>query len=59
MEMKSIMKGIGIGMAVGGASAYVKGMMRGSGVKKMAKKKMSVAMKAADGLMNDMKYMFR
>ena len=59
MEMKSIMKGIGIGMAVGGASAYVKGMVRGSGVKKMAKKKMSVAMKAADGLMNDMKYMFR
>lgn len=59
MEMKSIVKGVGIGMAVGGASAYMKGMMKGSGMKRMAKKKMNVAMKAADSLINDMKYMFR
>lgn len=59
MEMKSIMKGIGLGMAVGGASAYVRGMMRGSGVRRMAKKKMNIAMKAADGFMHDMKYLFR
>lgn len=59
MEMKSIVKGVGIGMAVGGASAYMKGMMKGSGMKRMAKKKMNVAVKAADSLINDMKYMFR
>lgn len=59
MEMKSIVKGVGIGMAVGGASAYMKGMMKGSGMRRMAKKKMNVAMKAADSLINDMKYMFR
>ena len=59
MEMKGIMKGIGIGMAVGGATAYVRGMVRGSGVKRMAKKKMNTAMKLADGLIGDMKYMFR
>ena len=59
MKMKGIMKGIGIGMAVGGASAYIRGMMRGSGMRKMTKKKMNSAMKVADGLMGDMKYMFR
>lgn len=59
MEMKGIIKGIGIGMAVGGASAYVRGMMRGSGMKKIAKKKINGAMKLADGLIGDMKYMFR
>lgn len=59
MEMKSIVKGIGIGMAVGGASAYMRGMMKGSGMKKMARKKASMIMKAADTLMGDMKYMFK
>lgn len=59
MEMKSIIKGVGIGMAVGGASAYVKGMAKGSGMKRMAKKKVGVAIKAAEDLMQDMKYMFK
>ena len=59
MEMKSIAKGIGIGMAVGGASAYLRGMMKGSGMKKMARKRARTIMKAADDLMGDMKYMFK
>ena len=59
MEMKSIIKGVGIGMAVGGASAYVKGVMRGNGMKKMARKKAKTVLKAAEDLMGDMKYMFR
>lgn len=57
--MKSIAKGIGIGMAIGGATAYFKGMMNGSGMKKMARKKSKAIMKAADGLLGDMKYMFK
>lgn len=59
MEMKSIAKGIGIGMAVGGVSAYLRGMMKGCGMKKMARKKATMIMKAADNLMGDMKYMFK
>lgn len=57
--MKSIAKGIGIGMAIGGATAYLKGMMTGSGMKKMARKKSKAMMKAANDLMGDMKYMFK
>lgn len=56
---KSIVKGIGIGMAIGGTTAYLKGMMTGSGMKKMARKKTKTIMKAAGDLMGDMKYMFR
>ncbi len=57
--MKSIAKGIGIGMVIGGTTAYLRGMMTGSGMKKMARKKSKAIMKAADGLLGDMKYMFK
>lgn len=57
--MKSIIKGIGIGMAVGGGAAYLKGMMAGSGMKKMARKKRKLMMKAAGDIIGDMKYMFK
>ncbi len=57
--MKSIMTGIGIGVAVGGASAYLKGAMAGSGMKRMARKKVQKAMKNMEGLVGDMKYMFK
>ena len=57
--MNSIMKGISIGMAVGGTAAYLKGMAAGSGVKKMAKKKRKAMMKVADDIIGDMKYMFK
>ncbi len=59
MEMKSIMKGVGIGMAVGGAGAYMKGMMNGSGMKRSARKSMNKAMKNIEGFVGDMKYMFK
>lgn len=57
--MKEIIKGISIGMAVGGTMAYVKGMMAGSGMKRMARKKTKAMIKAAGDLMGDMKYMFK
>lgn len=57
--MKGIMKGIGIGMAVGGTVAYLKGMAAGNGMKRMARKRTKAVMKAIDGLAGDMKYMFR
>ena len=57
--MKSIIKGIGIGMAVGGAAAYLKGMSAGCGMKRMARKRTKAVMKVIDGIAGDMKYMFR
>lgn len=57
--MKSIMTGMGIGMAVGGASAYIKGAMTGSGMKRRAKKTAHKAMKSMEELMGDVKYMFK
>jgi len=53
--MKGIMKGVGIGMAVGGAAAYFKGMMAGESFKKMARKKTKAISKA----IGDMGYMFK
>ncbi len=47
----SIMKGVGVGMLVGGATAVIGGMMKGS--KKMNFKKMAnKAMKTANDLMD-------
>ncbi|MBQ7294797.1 MAG: hypothetical protein IJW86_01240 [Clostridia bacterium] len=57
--MKSIMTGVGIGMAVGGASAYLKGAMAGSGMKRKARKKAQRAIKSMEGLVGDVKYMFK
>lgn len=59
MKVKSIASGIGIGMAIGGASAYMKGMMAGSGMKRAARKKTKALMKNASCLAGDLKYMFR
>ncbi len=57
--MKSIMTGIGVGMAVGGASAYLKGAMAGSGMKRKAKKTAQKAIKNIEGIVGDVKYMFK
>ncbi len=57
--MKSIMTGIGVGMAVGGATAYLKGAMAGSGMKRKAKKTAQKAIKSMEGIMGDVKYMFK
>ncbi|MBQ8504602.1 MAG: hypothetical protein IJ491_10060 [Clostridia bacterium] len=59
MEMKSIMRGVGIGMAVGGAGAYLKGAMAGSGMKRSARKKANKAMKSLEGFIGDVRYMFK
>lgn len=57
--MKTMMTGIGVGMAVGGAAAYIKGAMAGSGMKRKAKKTAHKAMKNMEELMGDVKYMFK
>ena len=59
MKKNSLMTGIGIGMAVGGAAAFVKGAFAGSGMKRSVKKNMNKAMKTAEGLISDIGYMFR
>lgn len=55
MKMKSIWTGIGIGMAVGGATAYMKGAMMGSG----AKRSMKRTIKNVEGIVGDIRYMFK
>ena len=57
--MKNIATGIGIGVAVGGASAYLKGAMDGTGMKRKARKKANKAMKSVEGFIGDMRYMFK
>ena len=57
--MKSVMTGIGIVMAVGGATAYLKGAMAGSMMRRSAKKTVRKAMKNMENIMGDVKYMFR
>ncbi len=59
MKMKGIMTGIGIGMAVGGATAFVKGAMTGSSMKKAYKKKANKAIKAMENMLDDVHYMFK
>ena len=59
MKTKSIMTGVGIGMAVGGATAYLKGAMAGTRMTKNMGKRMKKAMKSVEGIMGDMKYMFK
>jgi hypothetical protein len=57
--MKSIMTGVGIGMAVGGATAYLKSAMAGSMMRRSAKKTARKAMKSMESIMGDVKYIFR
>ncbi len=59
MKKSPIMTGIGIGMAVGGATAFLKGAAAGSGMKRSLKKNMNKAAKSVEGIIGDMKYMFR
>ncbi len=59
MNTKKFMTGVGIGMAVGGASAYIKGAMAGTRMRKSAKKSMNKAMKSMESLVGDIKYMFK
>ena len=49
----------GIGMAVGGATAYLKGAMAGSMMRRSAKKTARKAMKNMESILGDVRYMFR
>lgn len=57
MSMKSIATGIGAGLIVGGTAAII-GSQRSKGMRSM-KKKAGKAMKTVEGIMDDMRYMFR
>lgn len=57
MSMKSIATGIGAGLIVGGTAAII-GSQRSGGMRSM-KKKASKAMKTVEGIMGDMRYMFK
>ena len=59
MKMKSVMTGIGIGMAVGGAAGLVTGAMSNPSAKKMYKKKATKALKAMENMFDDMQNMFK
>ena len=63
-DMRSIAMGLGsppmkIGMAVGGATAYLKGAMAGSMMRRSAKRSARKAMKNMESIVGDIKYMFR
>ena len=53
MKMKSVMTGIGIGMAVGGAAGLVTGAMGNPSTKKMYKKKAAKALKVMENMFDD------
>ena len=57
MSMKSIATGIGAGLIVGGTAAII-GTQKSRGMRSM-KKKAGKAMKTVEGIMEDMRYMFR
>ena len=59
MNMKSIMTGITVGMALGGATAYIKGAMAGSSMKKAYKKKAAKAAKTMGHMLDDVQYLFK
>ena len=59
MNMKSIMTGVTVGMALGGATAYIKGAMAGSSMKKAYKKKVAKCAKAMGQMFDDVQCLFK
>lgn len=57
--MKSVMTGLGIGMAVGGAAGLGLSAMGNPSAKKMYKKKAAKALKAMENMFDDMQDMFK
>ncbi len=57
MNMKNIATGIGAGLIVGGTAAII-GSSKARGMRSM-KKKANKAMKTVEGIMGDMRYMFK
>lgn len=58
MNMKGIATGIGLGVAVGGSAALLTGSMSKRS-KRSLKKTADKAMKSIEGIMGDMKYLFK
>ena len=59
VKMKSVMTGLGIGMAVGGAAGLGLSAMGNPSAKKMYKKKAAKALKAMENMFDDMQDMFK
>ena len=57
MSMKNVAAGIGAGLIVGGTAAII-GSQKSRGMRSM-KKKANKAMKTVEGIMGDMRYMFK
>ena len=58
MSMKSIATGVGLGMAIGGSAALLTGSMSGRS-KRSLKKKAGKAMKSVEGIIGDVRYLFK
>lgn len=59
MKKSSMMTGIGIGMAVGGATAFLKGAMAGTSMKRAYKKKAAKLSKSMGHMLDDIQYLFK
>lgn len=59
MKMKGIVTGMGIGAAVGSATAATAAIMSNSSLKRQYKKKANKAMKTMHNLIGDIQYMFK
>lgn len=57
--MKTMVTGLGIGMAVGSAASMTAMAMSNSSVKRQYKKKMGKALKSMEHMLGDVGYMFK
>lgn len=58
-SMSKLVTGMGIGLAVGGASAFIGGTMMSGSTKKALKKKAAKTFKTMESLVDDIQYMFK
>ncbi len=56
--MKGIATGVGLGVAIGGSAALLKSSMSGRG-RRSLKRKADRAMKSVEGMIGDVRYLFR
>ena len=58
MSMKSIATGVGLGVAIGGSAALLKGTMS-SKSRRSLRKKADKAMKSVESIIGDVRYLFK
>ena len=58
-SMSKLITGMGIGLAVGGASAFIGSTMMSGSTKKALKKKAAKTFKTMESLVDDIQYMFK